>query len=278
MKVFLFIVNYNSDVALIEYLESIRVAQQVAGPSLQLSIQIVDNSVRATNSRAEFTERIKAAGSAEVVFAERNLGYFGAVPLGQARAAELAPDIVIVSNADLLLTAEFFVRLAQARTRDFAIIAPAIITDRGTGFDQNPKVLQRYPKRKLRLLQTVYSAPLLLATYLWLGRLRERRRNARMRSGELPQSVAGPIYAAHGAMFIFSRPESFLGLPPYEPFLYGEELFVAEETRRAGHRSVYEPKIRVLDARHASTGMLGSAARRKLLRKSIEFILRQYYQ
>jgi hypothetical protein len=78
-------------------------------------------------------------------------------------------------------------------------------------------------------------------------------------------------------VFIFADVDFFLTLPAFPCFLFGEELFVAEEARIAGVSVVYEPSLRVRDVRHASVSQLANEMRRTLLLKSMTFILNQYY-
>jgi GT2 family glycosyltransferase len=280
VKVLHCVVNYRTDDALVEYLQSILAACAKAGSAVSVSILIVDNSTRPADRQASFAERIaqQAGARAEVAFAERNLGYFGALPIAQARAAVLLPDALVFSNADLRLAEDFFVQLAGSLPTRAAVIAPAIITDHGEGFDQNPKLLTRYTARKLSFLRVMYSTAVTYRAYTVLGWLKERMRR---RGDGRPTGTATPttqnIYAAHGALFIFSKLRFVLGLPRYEPFLYGEELFVAEEGRKASEVTVYNPAIRVLDGRHASTHSLGFATRRHLFKESVDFILKRYY-
>jgi len=275
VKVLICVVSYRTDEKLERYLDSILTAAQAAGSALTLNILVVDNSVREAAASEEFVRRIsERTPGVEVICSETNLGYFGAVPVAQAAAARLRPEQVIFSNADLTLAPDFFIRLGEKLPCPAAVIAPAILIDEGRGFDQNPKLVERYSADRLRFLQKVYSSALLFALYVWLGRLKEmlvKDRPAVRPSGDRD------IYAPHGALFLFTKLGFFLGLPRHEPFLYGEELFIAEEARRHAEVVRYIPAIRVFDSRHASTAGLGSARRRRLMKESIDFILRRYY-
>ena len=60
-------------------------------------------------------------------------------------------------------------------------------------------------------------------------------------------------------------------------YLYGEELFVAEEARRRSLFIRYVPALRVFDTRHAATARLGGERRRRFMKESVDYILRHYY-
>jgi GT2 family glycosyltransferase len=279
MRIFLCIVNYRTDAALVRYLESVRTAgrESVGG----IDICIVDNSLRPQTERESFARDVcNAFGAAvEVVFPSENLGYFGALPIAQERARVTRPDCVIYSNADLLLDRTFFRQLNAAVACNAAVIAPAILTEQGRGFDQNPKHLMRYDLKNLLFLRFVYSNAVAFRTYIWLGKLKESMRSRRASGvrAVVQANEARAIYAPHGALFIFAKPDFFASLPRHEPFLYGEELLVGEEALRQGEEVRYVPAIRVYDTRHASTGSLSATTRRRLLWLSIDFIVRNYY-
>jgi GT2 family glycosyltransferase len=279
MRIFLCAVNYRTDAALLRYLESVRVAARDSGCVVEVAV--VDNSLRPAAGRESFISDLRNAcgGAVDVVFTPDNLGYFGAVPIAQERARAAQPDCVIYSNADLLLDPQFFRQLEVALAADSAVIAPAILTEGGRGFDQNPKHEMRYDLKRLLFLRFVYSNIVIFRAYMWLGRLKERLRSRRARdvTVPVPTKAARTIYAPHGALFIFGKPEFFQRLPKHEPFLYGEELMVGEEARRCGAQVRYVPDIKVYDTRHASTGALSTATRMRLMHASIDFILRKYY-
>jgi len=279
MKLLFGIVNYHTDEALLRLLDSVRVAAQAAGDAFSISLLVVDNSQRDAADEAGFIARLQSKFAATSVdYPRANLGYFGALPRIQARVAEQGAELVVVSNADLTLAPDFFVQLRSRLPSAGAVIAPAILAEGGEGFDQNPKHVQRRSKRDLELLRFLYSSRPTFFGQQLLGHLKERLRSRRKAEGPRATYASGtPIYAAHGALFVFTKAAFFLSLPKFDPFLFGEELFVAEEARRQKEATIYVPEMRVNDTRHASTAALGSDRRRRLMFSSIEFILCNYY-
>jgi hypothetical protein len=63
------------------------------------------------------------------------------------------------------------------------------------------------------------------------------------------------IYAPHGSFIVFSR-EYFDrgGTLAHVPFLYGEEIMVAETARRLNLAVVYDPGFQIKHVEHSTTG------------------------
>jgi hypothetical protein len=76
---------------------------------------------------------------------------------------------------------------------------------------------------------------------------------------------------------VFTDVDFFRALPPFPCFLFGEELFVAEEARRRQVAIAYEPALRVDDMRSQSVSRLPGEFFRRLMLGSVQFILDTYY-
>jgi len=279
MRVLLCIVSYKSDGPLANFLRSIQKAV-LAGPrKTTVTVLVIDNSLRRSDEKDRFLALVECEfPGCEVTFPSENLGYFGALPIAQARQADLAASVVIFCNADILLADNFFTELAALSGTHAAVIAPAIISGLGSGFDQNPKHVDRVTAKKLRTLQLIYSRRITFHIQQFLGSLKELIRQSRRGPPAKPDnSSPETIYAPHGALFIFTDVGFFMNLPKHEPFLFGEELFIAEEALQAGKTIIYSPQLRVLDSRHTSTGILSTSRRRVMMKDSVDFILRKYH-
>lgn len=134
------------------------------------------------------------------------------------------------------------------------VVAPSILSSH-SGRDQNP-----YFSRKPSALATGIRALLFdywrVADLFVRGSSFARRALGRRGSSSRSMSKSGmEIYAAHGACFFMSRAYFECGgLPNYPVWLFGEEIFVAEECRKKGLRVYYRPEVRVTHAEHVSTG------------------------
>ncbi len=203
-----------------------------------------------------------------------NTGYFGGLRLAQS-LVPVDADHVIYSNPDVLVDPEFLVNLSRIRKTSCGVVAPAILSLED-GSNLNPMYRRRLSTTRLRFMQWIHAHRLPYAILNRLSWLKNMgcgwiRRLRWLETGSTP------IYAAHGAFFMFADVDFFLRLPEYPCFLFGEELFVAEEARIAGVSVVYEPSLRVRDERHVSTGRLPGELKRLLALKSVEFILDRYY-
>jgi hypothetical protein len=61
------------------------------------------------------------------------------------------------------------------------------------------------------------------------------------------------------------------------PFLFGEELYVAEVARAIGAKSYFDSRLRVFHKEHATTKTFKSKALVKLLHNSTSRILKEFY-
>jgi hypothetical protein len=89
---------------------------------------------------------------------------------------------------------------------------------------------------------------------------------------------AGSIYAGHGSFIILTR--TFFGhggTIDYPMFLYGEEIYLAEECRQRQLSVVYAPQISVRDIGRVSTGKFSSRQYCQYNYKAICYLISRYY-
>lgn len=188
--------------------------------------------------------------------APKNLGYFGGVRYGVSspRASEVDADWTVVSNVDINFdAAQVHATLDQYDTATVGIIAPAIISEPAME-ELNPFMRTRPSVMRMRAYKIIFGKYAGYAAYSWLsGLVRRRARSARPR-GTLRDEF---IYAPHGAFMIFSR-EYFRrgGNLDHRPFLFGEEITVAEQARALSLPVLYCPRIRLKHEQHASMSKL----------------------
>jgi GT2 family glycosyltransferase len=280
VEVLVCIVNYRTDDALCELVASLNSAWNAAGAVGKLAVLVLDNSGKLAEDASRFARRLVALhADTELAFAHGNLGYFGVLPLAQARATRERFEYVLFGNADLVVAPDFF-RALQACRGAAAILAPSIVvTSLGGEMDQNPAYESRLSRQRLRFLRTVYGSAFLFAVYrmLWRARDRLRARAGGPATEPVTLSVRRKIYAAHGALFIFADLPFFQSLTGFKPFLFGEELFVAEEARRAGLETLYVPELRVRHSRSKSISLIPQDGQRKYLFEALTFLLNRYH-
>lgn len=274
MNVFFFVVNYKADDHLVRFVQSVAAAQ-TACPAAHVDVHVLDNSEKSMPELEQLRARTAVASVPVTLHSlGSNCGYFGGLHLAQSLVPGTT-DCLVYCNPDVLLGGDFFGVLERIAQHGGGVVAPAILSLQD-GFDQNPKYRQRLSEKKLRRLQRIYACRFAYVIFNLLARGKEVA-SARRRRSPKRCLVSTPIYAPHGAVFIFTDLGFFRRLPPFPCFLFGEELFVAEEARLAGVSVVYEPSLLVRDVRHASIRQLTGEFRRLLMWKSVTFILDRYY-
>jgi GT2 family glycosyltransferase len=272
MKIIFFVVNYKADDHVFKMIESVLNANKDV--NFDITIHVIDNSIKSKVEEAEFRKSLQANG-ASLYSSTENLGYFGCIPIAQSLIENETFDCVIYCNPDLCLDVNFLKELTVSMQVK-GIIAPSIIS-KTEGFDQNPKYLSKLSRSKMIRLKLIYSNILTYFLFFSLARVKELLFVIKKRSTQSNDKLNQIIYAPHGAMFIFTDASFFKGLEPYPCFLFGEEIFIAEEAEKAGVKVYYTPNVKVYDSRHASISSLGNNFRRKLYYKSISYLLKNYY-
>jgi GT2 family glycosyltransferase len=256
-------VTYHSYDSLNDYLQSVEQAIEAANDTVDVTVLVADNTVPAVPvaySPRHFTLRVLATGG--------NLGYFGAVRHVMQQVSPMDFDYSIVSNVDVLLEEDFFTSLASHKTDCYtAWLAPAIWSQT-LHFDFNPQSMNRYSLKKMRLLRLMFKYPLLL-------KLKQKLLHT---YHDVKVSQPGNIYAGHGSFIILTK-EFFsrCGIIDYPLFLYGEEIYLAEECRKHHLNVIYTPDIRVQDIGRVSTGKFSSSQYCKYNYLAIDYIINTYY-
>tara|TARA_A100001388_G_C28519121_1_gene380056 strand:- start:151 stop:507 length:357 start_codon:yes stop_codon:yes gene_type:complete len=91
------------------------------------------------------------------------------------------------------------------------------------------------------------------------------------------QKIFKDIYAAHGSFFIFSDNFfKYISLN-FPIFLFGEELYIAELSRKNDLRIIYNNNLQVFDEENISTSQLRSSEYCRLNRIALQYILHEFY-
>ena len=264
MRIAIYCVNYHSCDRLVQYLASIDQAVKNAQGEVAVEVIAVDNSVP-----AEVINYTPKGFVLHTLASGENKGYFGAVRLGMEQFSPMTYDYVIISNVDVVMDKAFFSQLMGTVVDDkTGWIAPQIYSD-AEHRDRNPKIMQRYPKRKLQILQALFRMPFLYNLYT----------HTVYKSKVLVKHSRGEmIYAGHGSFMILTR--SFFekcGIINYPVFLFCEEIYLGEVCQQHGLKVIYEPGIRVNDAEHASTGTFRRSKYCRYNFEALSYILKTYY-
>jgi len=261
-------VNYNSYDSVIKYINSIKNAITNSNNLLNVRLVITDNSSKQEQIDLENTPKELII---EHLFTNSNLGYIGAIEfaINELNIVPESFDYIVFSNVDVWLEDHFFDKLSKIDKASVGIIAPSIYSFFEKK-DRNPKLLSRYSKRKLIFLKYLYRFPNLFYLYSILARKKPHSETSNVYQKE--------IYAPHGSFMIFTS-EYFEkgGSYHYPCFLFGEEIFFAEEAIRLGLKVNYINAIKVNDSDHVSTKKLSKKKLANLNYKAIKYILNNYY-
>jgi GT2 family glycosyltransferase len=224
------------------------VASAVAQLETDWRMTVVDNSGDGEEG-ATLAAICSSDPRIRLLAAPGNLGYFGAAQFS-LDYLEGDAEWVIVSNADIRLSADALVRLSALRSGNVGVVGPAIISS-ATGADQNPYMGTRPTRFSMWRRRLMFRSTLLARPLVLLASRRAKGRALPTDAGTEPRAV----YAVHGAWMAFSA-EYFRrgGDFAHQPFLFGEELTAAERCRDLELTVLYEPSVRVEHAEHQVTG------------------------
>lgn len=214
----------------------------------------------------------------------RNLGYFGAAHYTLSRYLEKndLPDWIIISNTDLFFSGDdLILKLLSCYPQNrLDIIAPSIISTK-TYLDQNP-YLHIKPLRLKLVFQNIllkYFYAYRVYQYLYdlkqFIKSRSRKQNffKDCRIKEMKY-----IYAPHGSFIILPNEYFIRGMTlNYQPFLYGEEYFIAESAESISLRICYEPNLLLFHDEHRSTGRSLNKSKWRYLAQANSFCLNNYF-
>ena len=258
-------VNFKTPEKAIEWVNSIHATNPKS------LIVLVDNS---SSHNQELYEKIKE--KAVYIDSHENLGYFNGAAYGLHEIGKKHSfDWLAVTNVDLKLCTTNVDGLLD-RYANAGIVAPSIISY-DTGFDKNPYRLHRQSKKSVLIKKYAFSNRLFASIYSSLSAVRNYLIRINHKEGKKCDEGTA-IYLPYGAAFFFSSKYFNTGCSIDFPlFLFGEELYVAEQARRAGIDIVYVPSIIFMNYEHASTSKLSSKSICRRNYDAMKFILDEFY-
>ena len=263
---FLFVpVNYNSYDSLNAYIKAVgRALRTTDDETIQVDIHVADNSSKPMEVNQQ-------DGLTICVRHYDNPGYLSAA-LKTIYAADIPSyDYIIISNVDVLVDESFFASMKDLEVDKLtAWIAPAIFSE-SEKRDVNPKIQERYSKKRLQQLRLLFRFPLLYHLYT-----QTVYRKKVITATQKPQQ---DIYAGHGSFMIFTS--AFFQKCPkmdYPVFLFCEEIFLAEKVGSIGGKTTYCPSIKIHDKEHASTGKMKLSKYCKYNFEALTYIIRHFYE
>lgn len=264
-RIAFYCVNYHTYKELDHFLASVMAAAKACSDSATVSVFIADNTDSQIQDILPTSKEITT-----VVFPfHQNIGYFGAIRKMMQQENPSHYDYTIISNVDIILEQQCLQQLVTQpqTTADTGWIAPCIFSAY-RHYDRNPMAVNRYSRRHLQLLRLAFKYPFI--HYIYHHTLRKRKKYQTHKPGN--------IYAGHGACMILTR-EYFnrCGIISYPIFLYGEELYVAEQCRLHKLDVIYNPQIPITDYEGASTSKMRKRFYYQCNYQGIDYIIKNYY-
>ena len=269
-------INYGASEATAEFLRSLGRLQLFEN----ISVIIADNS-SGDDHLASIRRAISVFSNVELLESSTNRGYFGAARFAfdhYLAKGQGLPDWVIVCNHDVVIEdKEFLVRLLETDPSKAGMLAPNIRA-LPSGVEQNPFMRNRPSWLRWTSLQLIFSTYATASAWYWLANQKRAVQSLAARAATSRSTHnATPIYAPHGAFFIFSR--RYFEAGGYldgDLFLFGEEMSVAEICRSLGLPVIYEPSLHVLHNEHQSTGKRISRFSYECQKKALRYITSHY--
>jgi GT2 family glycosyltransferase len=269
-KILFLLVNYFNEKEVCSFINE----QLQPGTNKFIDIVITDNGSKETFLLDGIANNYT---NISILKSQNNLGYFGAASFGLTNYLNLHseyPDAIIVCNTDMTLQGNFFETLQQQiAKKNFDVLGPSIHSSL-LNYYQNPYIINRISKSKLKFLHFVSSSYILYSLFTIYHLLKTKLMG---RQNSKPNLVANP-YAIHGSFMVFNK--TFFekgGTINYPSVLFGEELFIAEQARKLNLNMVYEPTLQVEHNEHATTGVFKSRRMVTYLHQSYTYILKTYF-
>jgi GT2 family glycosyltransferase len=282
-KYLIICVNYHSDEATEKFVNTALELEQ----SEELKIIVVDNS---ENREKKYLLSKSQDNRVEIILPPNNLGYFGGANYGLdifLRKNSL-PEWVIVSNVDIILNNSNILHKLNDdifATKNVGVVAPSINV-KPNNYDQNPYIKVRLSAMKVFWYKLLFKFYFVYSFYeklyilkgMYKKQITKILNNNQKKHNSLNNNIE-KIYAPHGSFIIFNN-KYFLngGDLKYESFLFWEEIFVAEKTKKIGLDIIYYPRIVVSHEEHISTGKIKSKQMFSYLRDSVNFCAENFFQ
>jgi GT2 family glycosyltransferase len=219
-----------------------------------------------------------------------NLGYFRGANFGLSeylKEHEL-PDWVIVSNTDIEFPdKDIFAKLKNYPAPNVAVIAPDIelVTNSwlpSSSKHQNPCMRLRPSAIRMHALKWICSSYYGLLMYQTASSLRyvlfDLLNGLTKTNGMDVKKEPVEIYAPFGAHLIF--PKTYFingGTLQHGAFLFGEEIFVAETSRRLNLKVIFDPRLKVIHREHSSLRKIGSRYAARYAREATRYLADTFF-
>jgi GT2 family glycosyltransferase len=264
MKIVFITVSYNNFKSTKDYIHSFLSLSNLS----DVKLMVVDNSTLPDSQLKQFICEL----STDIIYCRQNenKGYMSACNFGykQVKSYLDRESVVIYSNNDLVFnTADTCerVRYLFSKNKNLGVLSPKVI-DFNSQAELNPFLVNRPSKFSLIKLRLLFSSYYVCKLFYALKKSNKKR---------VITSNSTEIYATHGCVFILSN-KLLDCLPDDEYFLYGEEVTIAELSKKLGFITMYEDNICVSHVSHSTTGIDFSRFQFDCKKNALKHIWRKY--
>lgn len=268
MKILVLAVNYNSNEKTKAYLSSWDKAAQAACADTEITVVVADNSEEYETIQGDWPSLQWMQ-----VPTHANRGYLGAVSyVIQNKQLDLNDfDYSVISNVDVEISRDFLKVLEEKQYKNTVGCVAPMIYSLGEHRNRNPKILCRPSGKKMRFFRLMYEFPVIYK----LNTVKNHFRNKK----ERVYKEQLQIYAPHGSFMIFTKSfSSFLQSFQYPAFLFGEEIYFAENIRQMRLLVIYDPELKVIDHDHESTGKTRKRTFYNWNAQAMKFLTGEYFE
>lgn len=264
-KIVFLLVNYNNSKETIEFTNKVLLLEEK--DSIDICIVNNSNETEYESLHQEFNSN-KAV---KIMHSSKNLGYLNGANYALESLNKNEYVYYIVCNTDMDFPEKEFIKnlLDFKKPSKTMIIAPKILkTDDNA--NQNPYYKKKPSKKKFLIWKFFYKNDVSFYMYMKVNQIRKKFNKGLELNGVIGDEV---IYAAHGSFMIIHQ--SFFynkGTLKYPMFLYGEELYLANQVEKLQGNVFYKDDLLIMHNEHSTTDDINFSRRRLFINQSIKFL------
>ncbi len=265
-------VNYFNELEVVQFV-SREITKQNCDAWL---IAIVNNGCK----HPEVFEELKNT-KVQIMHPIENTGYLGAAGFALKRFQEMyncLPKLLVLSNTDMHYEDPKMLKywLENYSNQDQIGMVGCRIKSTLTGVQQNPMYIHRMSKRKLQNLNFIFSNRIAYTIYRSASLVKSKISSVTAYDSEPQNKVE--VYAIHGSCMVLHQ-QLFRDRALFEdaPFLFGEEIYLAEVCYQKKLKVIFDPKQQILHDEHQTTGIYKSKIQRTRMKDSLTLILNKFY-
>lgn len=191
----------------------------------------------------------------------KNLGYLGGFQFGwdYLKSQGPLPEWVILSNPDIKYANDFFAELLKLSNLGPQVIAPRVLSSRSNQ-DHNPFMRLRPATSRMWIYRMLFAWHYSFVFYDFVSQVKKVILHGYGRPPDSNSSLGiAKIYAPHGSLIVFNRAAlERLQSVADAPFLFCEEIYLAERCQQLAIETTYQPKLVAVHRESTTIGLIPS--------------------